>query len=108
MADPYLEEFTYRGRCSTHEAGTEAAYHVVIAQWIDGPDGRAKQIKTDALTPSQADGLGFTLNSVLGDIAVAAVRDRDAALSAKVAAEEQRDAAQEALQARIESEAQQS
>lgn len=99
MANPYLEEFTFRGRCPAHEAGTEAAYHVVIAQWIDGIDGKAKQVKTDALTPAQADGLGFTLNRVLGDIAAAAVRDRDAALSAKAAAEEQRDAAQAALSA---------
>lgn len=117
----YVSEFLYRGRDPQHEAGKAADYHVVIADWQKGPDGY-RPLYSAALTPAQAENSGFPLDTILKEVAAAAIMraeqaeaiaksataDRDAAHEAKVAAEKERDeaidnaakAAQAALDAR--------
>lgn len=90
---PYVEEFLYRGRCPDCEPGAEAAYHVVLAQFTTGPDGKQQQLHTQALTPEQATEAGFPLERILGEMATKAVLERDAAITRATKAEVERDVA---------------
>lgn len=90
----YVEEFLYRGRDATHEPGQPSIYHVVLAEFVVGPDGKPSQLKTGALTPSQATDAGFPLDRILGDLAASAMMERDQALQVAEVAKTKRDEAE--------------
>lgn len=68
----YVEEFLYRGRDADHEKDKSATFHVVLGQFVEGPDGAAQLLRTQPLTPAQAEAKGFTLDKILGEIAASA------------------------------------
>lgn len=90
----YVEEFLYRGRDPVNEPGKDAAYHVVLAQFVTGPDDKQQVMRTPPMTPAQAVKAGFALERILGDIAASALLDRDAALAAADSAKEEKEVAQ--------------
>lgn len=79
MPEPYIEEFTFRGRCAEAEKGVEATYHVVLARFGTDPAGQPTLSRTSALTPAQAAAVGFSLDKILGTVASQALLERDAA-----------------------------
>lgn len=89
----YVEEFLFRGRCPDNEADKQAAYHVVLAQFVAGPDGSTQLLRTQPLTPEQADAKGFPLGKIVGEIAANAMRDKDAADKAAAVARDKAETA---------------
>lgn len=76
MSSPYIEEFLYRGRDAQNEEG-EPTYHVVMAQFIDAPDGSKQIIRTNPMSPTKALEAGFSIESIIGQIAAEALRALD-------------------------------
>lgn len=89
----YVEEFLYRGRDPEHERGQESTFHVTLAQFVEGPDGKRQQLKAGPLTPEQAVEKGFALPRILDEIAQTALLERDAAKARAEKAETERDVA---------------
>ena len=84
----YVYEFLYRGR-----PNGESAYHVVLAEEVTDSFGRNRLSESNALTPAQAEALGFPLPTIIVDINAAVMAERDQAVTEKVAAEAARDRA---------------
>lgn len=89
----YVEEFLYRGRHAEREPGKEAVYHVVLATWMPDTNGVMRQIKTDPLTPAQALAAGFSLQTIVGQIADAAMLDAGKAYAKANKLQDERDTA---------------
>lgn len=89
----YVEEFLYRGRDPEHERGQESTFHVTLAQFVQGPDGKHQQLRAGPLTPEQAVEKGFGLPRILDEIAQVAILERDAERARAERAEAERDAA---------------
>lgn len=77
---PYVSEFVACIRHPDHEAGKESTFHVVITRWLPDLDGVYKPHVYGPVEPSQAAKHGFDLPAILGEVAAAAIRDREAAI----------------------------
>ncbi len=65
----------------------------MLAQFVEGPDGKRQQLKAGPLTPEQAVEKGFSLQRILDEITQAALLERDAAKARAEKAETERDVA---------------
>jgi hypothetical protein len=83
----YLYEFLWRGR-----PNGETAYHVILGEEVDTL-GKKSHIESHALTPEQAEEMGFPIASIIENINAMALIERDRAIADKIVAESQRDEA---------------
>lgn len=88
----YVYEFLWR--C---QANGETAYHVCLAEEIVDGFGKMRHIESDAMTPQQAEALGFPLTAIIAGINTAVMAERNSAIVGKTKAEAERDQARDEL-----------
>lgn len=67
MAEPYIEEFLFRGRDPDNEPDKEAAWHVSVAQFVETVGG-VQQVSTGPLSAAKALAAGYDLTDVITGI----------------------------------------
>lgn len=82
MGKVYVEEFLFRGRCPDCEPDKAGDYHVILAEFVKGPDGAATVVRSAPMTPAQAEAAGFNLSKIVSSVLGQMSRDLE---NAKIA-----------------------
>jgi hypothetical protein len=91
----FVEEFLYRGRAPSD--AQPSAWHVILGDAVTDAFGKQSISLSDALTPSQAEELGFPLSAVIAGINNELAKQVDALSTELAATKGERDRAVTAL-----------
>lgn len=79
MDKPHLSKFVFEAFDPVHEAGKQARWYGVLAEFQKGPDGEYRKVLSQELTLAQLEARGFSLNALGYAMEYAATKRAEAA-----------------------------